>query len=122
MEFFNEFLSKMENKEQREKMHKLLTWVNKEFPNLEPKIAWNQPMFTSEGTFIIGFSYSKKHIAISPEKFTLDKFREEIENANYDATSMIFRITWDQEINFELLRKMIEFNIVDKRGYTKFWR
>ncbi|MCQ4950818.1 hypothetical protein NE646_14380, partial [Bittarella massiliensis] len=38
------------------------------FPDLTPKIAWNQPMFTDHGTFIIGFSAAKAHLAVAPER------------------------------------------------------
>lgn len=35
-------------------MEEVLGWVTKKFPNLKPKISWNQPILTDHGTFIIG--------------------------------------------------------------------
>ena len=122
MDFFNDYLSKIEHPVIHDKMKEILEWVKTTFPDLEPKIGWNQPMFVRKGTFIIGFSYSKKHISVSPEKFTLDKFKDKLKDSNYEATSMIFRIKLDDEINYSLLKEMIEFNIIDKDNYPKFWR
>jgi uncharacterized protein YdhG (YjbR/CyaY superfamily) len=34
---------------------------------LKEEIKWNQPMFSDHGTFIIGFSIAKEHIAVAPE-------------------------------------------------------
>jgi len=30
----------------RERLEEVLAWVPQQFPNLEPKVAWNQPMYT----------------------------------------------------------------------------
>lgn len=122
MDFFDDYLSNIDSPVIQEKMREILKWVETTFPDLEPRIAWNQPMFVRKGTFIIGFSYSKKHISVSPEKPTLDKFREELKNQKYEATSMIFKIKLDDDINYSLLKEMIEFNIIDKDNYPKFWR
>lgn len=35
---------------------------------------------------------------------------------------MLFRIKWDQEVEYDLIGKMIEMNMEEKRGSTKFWR
>lgn len=64
MEIFSEFLAKIDNPEHRERTEEVLSWVKNKFPNLEPVIKWNQPMFTDHGTYIIGFSVSKKHLAV----------------------------------------------------------
>jgi hypothetical protein len=79
-------------------------------------------MFTDHGTYIIGFSTAKHHIAVSPESLTLDKFREDIEKAGYTSSKMIFRIKWTDDVYYELLDKMIAFNIADKKDMDKFWR
>lgn len=67
MDVFEEYLSGIENEAHRSKLREVLTWVKDTFPTLEPKIAWNQPMFTDHGPFILGFSASKPHFFISPE-------------------------------------------------------
>lgn len=56
MAFYDDYLAKIENPDHRQKMVRVLQWVEKRYPNLAGRIAWNQPMFTDHGTFIIGFS------------------------------------------------------------------
>lgn len=122
METFEGYLGEIDNLEHREKTKKVLTWVSETFPNLSPRIAWNQPMFTDHGTFIIGFSISKKHLAVAPEEEAIDKFSKDIVEAGFSHTKQLFRIPWDKEVNYLLLEKIIEFNISDKAGYSTFWR
>ena len=50
------------------------------------------------------------------------QFADDIAQAGYSATKGLFRIKWKEPVNYELLRKMIEFNIQDKAEYTDFWR
>ncbi|HWI49132.1 MAG TPA: DUF1801 domain-containing protein, partial [Rummeliibacillus sp.] len=82
----------------------------------------NTPMFTDHGTFIIGFSTAKHHLSVSPEEFVIAHFADDIVQAGYSATKGLFRIPWNGPVNYELLEKMIEFNIQDKAEYTNFWR
>ena len=121
MEVFKEYLAKLNDASKYNKMNELLNWTQNEF-NLIPRLAWNQPMFTNKETFIIAYSYSKNHISVAPEAPALEKFKPEIAQLNYSLTSKMFRIPWDEEIDFSLLKKIIQFNIIDKDGYDKFWR
>ena len=49
-------------------------WVSHNFPEPELRIAWNQPMFTHHGTYIIGFSAASTHMAMAPERATMIRF------------------------------------------------
>ena len=122
MEVFAEFLSAIEDPQQRARTEEVLSWVLKRFPQLVPRIAWNQPMFTDHGTFIIGFSVAKHHLAVSPEKAGIDHFSDEIRQAGYEHSKMLMRLPWDRPVDFSLLEKMIEFNMADKAGSKLFWR
>lgn len=122
MEVFAEYLDNIENPGHRGRVEEVLEWIIKTFPELVPKIAWNQPMFTDHGTFIIGFSISKQHLAIAPEKVVIDSFSDEIVQAGYDHTAQLMRIKWNSPVNFSLLEKIIKFNIVDKAECATFWR
>ncbi|MCY9513773.1 iron chaperone [Paenibacillus apiarius] len=122
MEVFAEFLAKIDNPVHRDRTEEVLAWVTKTFPNLMPKIAWNQPMFTDHGTFIIGFSVSKNHLAVGPERAGIVHFSDEIVQAGYEHTQQLVRIRWDRPVDFSLLEKMIEFNILDKADCSTFWR
>ncbi|MFV0380291.1 MAG: iron chaperone [Anaerorhabdus sp.] len=119
---FNKFLEEIPIDENREKLKTILDWVSLEFPQLEKRVAWGQPMFTNNDTFIIGFSVAKNHIAVSPEKVALDKFSVLLTDNGYEYGKMLFKIKWSQDINFDVLKQIIEFNIIDKKDVSTFWR
>lgn len=121
MEIFTEYLAQIENPEHRARVKEILDWVSNKFPQLVPKIVWNQPMFTDNCTFIVGFSTAKQHLAVAPESEATSRFSDEIHQAGYDHTQELVRIKWNLPINFSLLEKIIEFNIMDKEECTTFW-
>lgn len=122
MEIFEKFLSTIEDEEHRARLLEVLEWVKNRFPNLEPKIAWNQPMFTDHGTFIIGFSASKQHFAVAPEPQGIKEFSGEIAKSGYRQSSNLFRIRWEEPVNFSLLEQIIIYNRKDKAQCSSFWR
>lgn len=120
MNLLNQYLETIDNYNNQQKFKAVLDFVFKNFPSLEFKFAWNQPMFTNQGTFIIGFSVAKQHFSIAPESLTIAKFKEQIISAGYEITNNLFRIKWTDDVNYELLTKIIEFNIIDKKDYPNF--
>ncbi|KHF38031.1 iron chaperone [Halalkalibacter okhensis] len=121
MELITEYIEGIDPSYQ-ERMKELLTWIVQKYPNLKPEIKWNQLMFTDHGTYIIGFSVSKKHLAAAPESVTITHVESDIVKAGYDYTKEIIRIPWGARVDYSLLEKMIEFNIWDKANCTTFWR
>jgi len=122
MGVFAEFLAGIDDPIHREKVEEVFTWIENKYPYLEKVIKWNQPMFIDHGTYIIGFSVSKKHLAVAPESVAITHVEDEIVKAGYDYTKEIIRIPWKSPVDFSLLEKMIEFNIEDKADYTTLWR
>ncbi|OKP66525.1 iron chaperone [Paenibacillus helianthi] len=122
MEVFAEYVANIANPQHRARTEEVLTWVIMKFPTLVPKIAWNQPMFTDHGTFIIGFSIAKHHLAVAPEKAVINYFSDTIVQAGYNHTQQLVRIHWDKPVDFSLLETLIEFNILDKADCSTFWR
>ncbi|MBP3038231.1 iron chaperone [Bacillaceae bacterium Marseille-Q3522] len=122
MEVFAEYLAHIDNPQHRARMEEVFGWITKQFPNLVPKIAWKQPMFTDHGTFIIGFSVAKHHMSVSPERAGMVQLAEEIVQSGYDHTKQLVRIPWNCPVDYSLLEKMIEFNILDKADCSTFWR
>ncbi|MEV5026742.1 iron chaperone [Paenibacillus sp. LPE1-1-1.1] len=122
MEVFIEFLERIDNPLHRARTEEVLGSVTRKFPNLMPKIAWNQPMFTDHDTFIIGFSVAKHHLAVAPERVGINHFSDDIVKSGYDHTKELVRIKWDSPVDFSLLERMIEFNILDKADCSTFWR
>lgn len=122
MEIFSKYLAHIDHPSNRAKVEEVLAWVTKTFPDLKPKVAWNQPMFIHHDTFIIGFSVAKHHLAIAPERAGINRFADEIVQAGYDLSKELVRIRWEDPVDFALLKKMIEFNMVDKAQCQTFWR
>lgn len=122
MDIFKDYLNTIQNSAHRERIEYILKWITHCFPDLKPRIAWNQPMFTDHGTFIIGFSVSKKHLAVGPEKASIDHFSKKILESGYTHTKQLFRINWDMPVDFSLLEQIIAFNIADKALCSNFWR
>lgn len=120
MEVFQEYLARMDNPDHRERTEEILAWVANKFPNLDPLIKWNTPMFADHGTYIIGLSTAKQHLSVSPEEVGIAHFADDIAQAGYSATKGLFRIPWNEPVNYELLEKMIAFNILDKAQYSTF--
>jgi uncharacterized protein YdhG (YjbR/CyaY superfamily) len=122
MKTIESYFENMENIKQKERMETLIHYIQKEYPFLDLEIKWNQPMFINNGTFIIGFSYSKKHIAVALEKAALDHFTDLIKERGFKHSKMLFYFPWDKDIDYEMLKTMIDYNIEDKKGYKTFWR
>lgn len=117
-----DYLETIQNEQEFIRMNEILMWIDSTYPELTFKYAWNQPMFTHHDTFIIGFSMAKQHLAIAPEVKGIQTFIEQIHASRYSSGSNIFRIKWSEPIDYELLDKIILFNIQDKQLCTTFWR
>ncbi len=122
MKEFTDYLNAITNKDQRARLENIFTWIKETFPQLTPRLAWNQPMFTDHGTFIVGFSTAKNHISIANEFAGLEEFKDQILAAGYTHGKMLWKITNDQEVDYGLLERMITFNIEEKKECTTFWR
>lgn len=126
-ELFADHLSRVDDDTQRAVALDVLEWVHERYPELGVRIAWNQPMFTLDGTFIIGFSYAKKHMAVAPERAGIEHFAEKFDALGLSYGKMMLRIPWPtdgkaESLPLDLLADMIEFNMSEKKGMTKFWR
>ncbi|NMH68479.1 iron chaperone [Bacillus sp. RO3] len=122
MGVFEAYVAGIENPGHRNRMEEILNWVMEQFPQLEPQVKWNTPMFTDHGTFIIGIDAAKHHVSVAPEEVTMTHFADRIEQAGYSATKGLFRIKWKDPVDYKLLEKMITYNIQDKAEMTSFWR
>ncbi|HSK67871.1 MAG TPA: iron chaperone [Candidatus Limnocylindria bacterium] len=122
MEEFKPFLDKLENPLHRARAEEVFSWIIAHFPGLGRRLGWNQPMFTDHGTFIVSFSAAKHHLAVAPEPAAMERFAQDIGKAGYSASMMLYRVPWDKPMDYELLRRIIEFNITDKKDVKTFWR
>ncbi|WP_412518416.1 iron chaperone [Staphylococcus simulans] len=122
MENFNDYLNKVEDPKQKEILTNVFNWVDETFPELEKVIKWNQPMYTHHGTYIIGFSRAKAHFSINPEAAGMKPFIARFDKNGYTYTENLFRIKWTQDVDYDLLKDMIQYNLEDKAEITSFWR
>lgn len=122
MKEFQEFIDEIEDPDIKARVSEVLGWVSENYPELKREIKWNQPMFTHHGTFIMGFSYAKKHVAAAPEKKTIDLWREKFVERGFDLGKMFVCMPHNQPVPYDLLGEMIEFNIEDKKNVKTFWR
>lgn len=104
-----------------QQLRDLFDWMGETFPTLEPRIAWNQPMWTAHGTFILGFSAATKHLSVSPEDATMAEFADRITQAGYTQTARIFRMPFGQPFDHALIGDMITYNLERKKDETSFW-
>ncbi|MCO4096030.1 iron chaperone [Macrococcoides canis] len=122
MEQFNEYLEGIQDKQKIEKISVLFNFIDTTFPELVRVFKWNTPMYTHHDTFILGISYAKAHISIAPENIAMEKFKNEFDSRGYSSTKGLFRIKWNDEVDYELIEKIIRFNIEDKKDIDTFWR
>ena len=116
------FLATIPNDDNRARMVEVLNWVAERYPELELRIAWNQPMFTHHGTYIIGFSASSKHMAMAPERATMIRFEPVMKARGTNFGKMFARQPWNKPFDYELLDAFIQHQLAEKQDITSFWR
>ena len=117
-----EFLATIPNDDNRAQILDVLVWVGLTYPELELRIAWNQPMFTHHGTYIIGFSAASKHMAMAPERATMIRFEPIMRERGTDFGEMFARQPWNKPFDYELLDAFIQHQLAEKKDITSFWR
>ena len=85
----DEYLATISNADNRARMVEVSNWVAERYPELELRIAWNQPMFTHHGTYIIGFSAASKHMAMAPERATMIRFEPVMRERGTEFDTML---------------------------------
>lgn len=117
-----EFLSSVPEGPKRERIAEVLDWAQATYPSLELRIAWNAPMFTHHGTFIIGFPAAQNHMSVAPEGATMEHFAHCMKERGTDHTAMLVRQPWSAPVDYELLARLIDYQLATKEHVTSFWR
>lgn len=102
-------------------MRELLGWMVENHTELETRIAWNQPMFTHHGTFIVGFSASKAHVSGAVEDVVLERMRADFTAAGYKCLKRTVNFPLSKPLPFDLLNRAIAEQIELKKDVTSFW-
>jgi uncharacterized protein len=122
MKTFIEYTNQISDLNHQGRVIEILNWISSSYPQLEQRIAWKSPHFASDGTFILAINHAKAHVSFVPEHIAISKFRDMIEKNGYQATDFLFKIKWNQKIDYALLKEIIDFNIQDKKGLKTYWR
>ena len=117
----DEYLETIPNDDNRARMADVLVWVGLTCPELELRIASNQPMFTHHGTYIIGFSAASKHMAMAPERATMIRFEPVLRERGTDFGKMFVCQPWNKPFDYELLDAFIQHQLAEKQDITSFW-
>ena len=122
MTLFNDYIESIRNTNVRKNLESIFNWVDNNYPQFKPVIKWNQPMYTHHDTYIVGFSKAKAHLNIGLEERYVPLFLEDIKKAGYQNTKMLVQIKDNQEVDYNLLKKIIDFIVEDKKDVQSFWR
>jgi len=117
----DKYLETIPNDDNRARMVDVLVWAGLTYPELELRIAWNQPMFTHHETYIIVFSAASKHMAMAPERATMIRFEPVMRERGTDFGTLLARQPWNEPFDYELLDACIQHQLAEKQDIMPFW-
>jgi uncharacterized protein YdhG (YjbR/CyaY superfamily) len=120
-EHVNLFLNEINNEKLRSKLEEIISWIESNYSDFNLEYKWNQPMLIRNGTYIMGFSVSKKHIGVGLEARIMEYFKTVLEEKNIEHGKMIFRIKEDDEVDYNLLSTIIDYIVIYKKDVKSFW-
>lgn len=121
MKTVEDFMAAIEPAEHREKFESVFDWALEKYPELTIELKWNQPNLLRNGKFIMSGWTAGAHFALAPEVAVLAAYRDEIHARKYTTSKKILRIKWGQDIDFDLLARMLETTIDFKCDCASFW-
>ncbi|MEY3035271.1 MAG: hypothetical protein RLZ86_1893, partial [Actinomycetota bacterium] len=87
-------------------MRAIFTSLQKDFPDLELVIAWNQPMLKRGKAYVFGASAAANHILLAPwDASVLHVLGDRL--APYEVNKKTVRVPADWKIDKKLLRDMV---------------
>lgn len=115
-EDLQKLLNKIDSDEHRRQFTQVMTWIAKNYPDFNMAIKWQQAHFEYNGTFIIGLNIAKQHMSFFIEKAGVRQFEEALKKAGYTYTESLYKVMWTDEMDYDLLKAVIDFQIADKRA------
>lgn len=91
-----------------EKLSQINQYIKQNFPNMTPYIGYGMPAYKIKHS-IIYFAANKVHIGIYPHNEAIRHFADELKP--YKTSKGAFQIPYHIEIPFELIGRVIAFNI-----------
>ncbi|MFI0432722.1 MAG: DUF4287 domain-containing protein [Candidatus Nanopelagicales bacterium] len=84
----------------------ILAAIAEEYPDLDPVIAWNQPMLQYRGAYVFGLSVHTKHILVAPFRSdVIDELRPRL--ADYKVNKKTVQVPIDWSVDAALLQDMV---------------
>lgn len=117
----NKFLAEVENSRLSIKLKEIISWIETTYPNFKLEYKWNQPMLTKNGTYIMGFSVSKKHLSVGLEDIVMKHFQDKLDQLGIEHGKMIFKIKENEMVNYDLIKELIDYIVDLKREDVTFW-
>jgi uncharacterized protein len=83
--------------------------IRAEHTELEPVIAWNQPMLKSGPHYVFGLSILTRYILMAPHGTTvLEQFRPRLEAAGFVLNKKTIQVPFGWDVDADLLCDMVE--------------
>ena len=117
----NSYLEKINDDIIVSKVNELLKWIEIKYPSLKLEFKWKQPMFTMNGTYIIGFSLSKNHLTVGLEAQIMNDLRDKIIHKGFKTGKMTIQFPYKKEFDYDLIDEIIKYVIKEKENVKSFW-
>lgn len=89
-------------------LHKIRSTIKETAPNAQECISYHMPAYKQNG-IIIYFSACKNHFGFYPTPSAINHFKDELSKYEYSKGAIQFQM--NQEIPFDLIKKMVVFKI-----------
>lgn len=86
--------------------------IKEEAPNAIEKISYGMPTFYLNGN-LVHFAAFKNHIGIFPAPSGINAFEKEL--SKYKTGKGTLRFKYDEEIPYDLIRKVIKFRVKENQ-------
>ena len=98
-------------------LRSVIDFILDEFPELEPRIAWNVPQIQRDGEYVFGVSSLKDHLDLAPwSSDVIDAFRGRLEHAGYVVRKNLFQVPDDWELDRALVRDLVRARLAELDG------
>ena len=92
------------------KLFEIVMLLEEAFPELEGRIAWRMPSYSYNEIDVFHFSAQQKFISLYFGMDAMHFFEDKV--SKYSRTKNVIHLQFDEEIPKDLIREVIEYNIM----------
>jgi uncharacterized protein YdhG (YjbR/CyaY superfamily) len=111
----DEYISEFEPKT-RKTLNELRDFIRAEVPEATEKISYGMPTFYLNGN-LVHFAAFKDHYGFFPSPSGIDEFEKEL--APYRTGKGTLRFPLNEQIPWDIIKKVIQFRVKENLGKTK---